>query len=248
MKTCVINQKGGTGKTTTSIHLAVALAKRGQRVLLIDNDPQGSIAVSLRARGVGFAKVLMGQKDLTEALQILGQNLCLLTSDKELLQVEALLHQQPALKKSLFQEKLGNLTDYHVIFDMAPSRSVLNEAALYYADEVLIPVSCDYLALVGVRDILEFVDEVSAKKSKALELRGILPTLYDTRSRISSEAKKLLNQHFPDKVFSPIRSSTKVKEAPSHGRTLFDYAPKSAASRDYLQFAEAFSQKQNSAD
>jgi chromosome partitioning protein len=240
MKTCVINQKGGTAKTTTSIHLAAGLAQRGIKTLLIDNDPQGSVAVSLGFKPQGLAEILLGETSFQEAVQAAEKNLLLLTTNMRLLEVEHMLHQDPEKRKTLFAERLGELRDYRVIIDMAPSRSRMNEAALFYCNEVLIPVSCDYLALVGVRDILEFVDKLSTQKEEPIKLHGVLPTLYDRRSKSAREACELLRTHFPEKLYPPIRMSTKAKEAPSHRKTIFDYSQTSSTSQDYKSFSEHF--------
>lgn len=245
LKLCVLNQKGGTGKTTTSIHLAAALSRRGFKTLLIDNDPQGSIAVSLKKNSGGLKEVLKQEIPLEEALQSISPSLDILASDYSLISIEADLHQKEFTEKemelyanALTKEKI--LSYSHIIIDMAPSRSKLNEAALYFSDEVLIPVSCDYLALVGVRDILQFLDQLNDKRPHPLRLRGILPTLYDPRNRISKETVEMLRQHFPQSVYPPIHHTTKVKEAPSHGKTLFEYAPQSRAALDYEWLSNLF--------
>lgn len=238
MKICVINQKGGTGKTTTAIHLAAALAKRGSKCLLVDCDPQGSVAVSLRLASDALADLFLGDKEFEEVIQTLNPQLSVISSNARLMEVENRLHQNSLSKSELFKSKLKADRFDHIVLDMAPSRSLLNEAALFFADEILIPVACDYLSLVGVRDVLEFVSKVSEEKGSEIKLRSLVPTMYDTRSKISHESCTLLEKHFPSQVASPIRHSTKAKEAPSYGKTLFDYAPSSTSARDYLKLAE----------
>lgn len=239
MKLAVINQKGGTGKTTSSIHLAAALVNRGVSTLLIDNDPQGSVGTSLRLKLDASTSVLRGQESLHSAVQSPEKNFEVLTSGQSLLELEGQLHRRELSIERLFRQAFeGKTSAEHIVIDMAPSRSLLNEAALYFVDEVLIPVSCDYLALVGVRDILAFIQKISKAKGQEIRLRGILPTLYDKRSKVSKESVALLEKHFPGQIFSPIRQTTKVKEAPSYGQTLFEYAPRSSAAFDYSQFTD----------
>jgi len=240
MKICVINQKGGTGKTTTSIHLAAALAKRGSRALLIDCDPQGSVAVSLRLTPNGLAQIFSREFSLSDVLQNFSANFDVITGGPLLLKVESELHQNDNLKSKLFETHLDCEPYDYVILDMAPSRSLLNEAALYFCDEILVPVACDYLSLVGVRDVLEFVDRVGHDRGSKIQLRALVPTMYDTRSKISHESCTILERHFPSKVSDPIRQSTKAKEAPSFGKTLLEYAPSSTSARDYLKLANIF--------
>lgn len=242
MKIAIINQKGGTGKTTTAVHLASSLAKRGQKTLLIDNDPQGSIAVCFKKEARGLETVLTGAASWQDLIQNESPNLDLLTTNSDLMTIEAKLHLGELEKESLFRGMLKDIEKNYqaIVVDMAPSRSSLNEAALYFVNEILIPVSCDYLALVGVRDILEFIEKVDAKRSKPLQLKGILPTLYDGRNKISKESIGLLKEHFPGKVFPPIHHTAKAKEAPSYGKTLFDYAPQNRAALDYEWLGNLF--------
>lgn len=241
VRVAVINQKGGTGKTTTSIHLASFFAKKGRKTLLIDNDPQGSIATSLRLRPGASTEVFLKNKPHSSVVQKLSNRLLVLTSDQSLFEVETQLHLKDLPIKELFENTFGDIdNDFDLIVDMAPSRSLLNEAALYFVDQILIPVSCDYLALVGVRDLLQFIRQVNQRREKPVVLTGLLPTLYDARSKVSRESVELLNKHFPGQVYAPIRQSTKVREAPSFGKDLYSYAPRSPAAQDYQAFAKSF--------
>jgi len=237
----VLNQKGGTGKTTTSIHLAMALGQRGFNTLLLDNDPQGSVGVSLRLEPNRLSDVLLSKSSLASALMA-KDSVKVLTGGKDLLEVENRLHLHPEILPSLYREKLADISSTYTIIDMAPSRSQLNRAALFYCDAALIPVACDYLSLVGVRDIIEFIDDVNRERQIPIRIQSILPTMYDSRSRISQESVKMLREHFSHLVAEPIRMTTRAKEAPSHGKTLYEYAKRSSAAVDYINFVDRFLQ------
>lgn len=233
MKLAVLNQKGGTGKTTTSLHLADGLSRRDRSVLLVDNDPQGSIATSLGLHPRGLAEFLLQEDSLSNLIQRVSQNFFVLTGSPYLQKLEQKLYENPELCQKLHRDLSLDLNFDDLIIDMAPSRSRLNQAALYAVDEILVPVACDYLSLVGVRDILDFVDEINKDREVDIKLTSIVPTFYDARSRISSESVQTLRKHFSHKVTGPIRMSTKAKEAPSFQKTLFDYSPRSTTARDY---------------
>lgn len=240
MKLAVLNQKGGTGKTTSAIHLATGLARRGHSVLLIDVDPQGSCAISFAKENQGLNDVLEGKSTLSERVQNIERGLDLLAGGPSLLDCEHQLHQNAHQISRLFQSRIDTAKYSMFVMDLAPARSLLNRAALYFATDLLIPVACDYLSLVGVRDILDFAESINSTRETPLCLRGLLPVFFDQRSKVSREGVQILEKHFPHKVFDAIRWTTKAKEAPSHGKTLFDYAPRSHAAMDYQALVDRF--------
>jgi chromosome partitioning protein len=125
-----------------------------------------------------------------------------------------------------------------VVLDCSPSLSLMNQNALVFADSVLVPVACDYLSLVGVRQVLRTVKNVNQLLYHPVQIWGVLPTFFDPRARICREALGTLRDHFGDRCLSPIRATMKVKEAPSVGQTIFEYAPTSHASDDYMSVVE----------
>lgn len=233
-KIAVMNQKGGTGKTTTTVSLAHGLAERGYKTLIIDMDSQGNVGVCLGVEGKrNLYHVMVDNLDPQDAVVSVRDNLDLLPSDDLLAKVEVhLAHvQQPArAMKSRFRD----LNDYdYIILDCGPSLSLLNQNALYFADHVLIPVACDYLSLVGVKQILKTLRTMQNELRHPITVLGVLPTFYDVRNRISHEVLRTLKRYFKNKVLAPIRINTRLKEAPSKQKSIFEYAPSSGAAADY---------------
>lgn len=230
----VLNQKGGTGKTTTSVNVAAGLADAGHRTLLIDLDSQGNVAVSL---GLNTPKtlteVLLGQADPSEVIVNVGKNFDALTSNNTLANAEIQLVNMRDRHKIL-RHRMRNVTSYdYVILDCGPSLSIMNQNALVYADQLLIPVSCDYLSLVGVRQILRTLRHVNDILLHPVSVLGVVPTLYDVRTKSSIEAMRTLDSYFKDRVLPAIRVNTKLREAPSHKKTIFEFAPDSHGAEDY---------------
>jgi len=124
------------------------------------------------------------------------------------------------------------------VLDCSPSLSLLNQNALCYADSVLIPVSCDYLALVGVKQCVRTLGHVHEQLKHPVYILGVIPTFYDARARICRDAIDAMKEHFGDRVMPPIRQATRLKEAPAQGKTIFEYAPESNAAEDYLRVVD----------
>ena len=230
----VLNQKGGTGKTTTSVNVAAGLAERGHRTLLIDLDAQGNVAVSLGLNAPRtIAEVLLGSAEPADSIVPVSPNLDALTASTTLAQAEVQLVQMRDRHKVL-RHRMRNVTQYdYIVMDCGPSLSVLNQNALVFADHILIPVSCDYLSLVGVRQILKTLKQVNDILLHPVSILGVVPTFYDVRTRISTEAVQTLQAYFRDRVLPPIRVNTRLKEAPSHKKTVFEFAPDSHGAEDY---------------
>ncbi|HEY6081743.1 MAG TPA: ParA family protein [Polyangiaceae bacterium] len=236
----VFNHKGGTGKTTTAVHVAGGLAERGHKVLLVDTDGQGNVATSLALtpeRSL-YHVIVMGLS-LEQAVVQARPNLDVLPANETLAAAELYLAGQKRRDRVLAQRLEGarGLYDY-VIVDCSPSLSLMNQNALAFADAVLCPVACDYLSLVGVRQVLRTIKQVNRILGHAVQLWGVLPTQFDTRARICREALETLRQNFGDVCLSPIHYVSRVKEAPSVGKTLFEYAPTSTATEDYWRVVE----------
>ena len=235
----ILNQKGGTGKTTTAVNLAAGLAERENEVLLIDTDAQGNVGVSLGVAGEkSLYHVLVDGADPTEASVPVRKHLDVITSDSTLAAAEIWLARQTTdarskmLTKRLNLQQVSRRYDY-VIIDCGPSLNLLNQNALSYVDEVIIPVTCDYLALVGVKQVLKTVKDVERHLGHAVRISAVLPTFYDGRTRLAREVLETLQGHFKHKCLEPVRHNTRLAEAPSHKKTIFEYAPVSHGAADY---------------
>lgn len=239
----VMNQKGGTGKTTTSVSIAAGLAERGHSTLLIDLDAQGNVGVSLGVNGPRtLYHVLIDGTRPEEAAVPVRKGLDVITSDQTVAAAELELVGAKDRARVL-SRRMAALTaptgayDY-IILDCAPSLSLLNQNALTFARDVIVPVSCDYLSLVGVKQILRTLRHVNEVLLHPVEVLGVLPTFYDVRNRISKEAVQALTAYFKDRVLPPIRVNTRLKEAPSHKKTIFEYDPDSTGAKDYGAVAD----------
>jgi len=234
----VLNQKGGTGKTTTAVNLAAGLAEAGHRVLLMDTDAQGHAALSLGVSSEAtLYHVFVEGVDARTCIVNARERLDVLVANALLASVELYLARLDSGRDRVLAERMRDVDagyDY-VIIDCGPSLSLVNQNALMYADRLLIPVSCDYLSLVGVHQVMATVERVHSALGHRVRVLGVLPTFYDPRNRISDASIAQLRARYDDRVLAPIRVNTKLKEAPSQGKTIFDYAPESRGARDYRQ-------------
>ena len=212
----VMNQKGGTAKTTTSVSIAAGLAERGYSTLLVDLDAQGSVGVSLGVHGQKtLYHVLVDGVPPEEAAIPVRGNLDVITSDQSVAAAEIELVNMRDRARVLTRRMahlLAPTSPYdYIVMDCAPSLSLLNQNALTFAREVVVPVSCDYLSLVGVKQILRTLRHVNDVLLHPVEVLGVLPTFYDVRNRISKEAVRALEDYFKDRVLPPIRVNARLK-------------------------------------
>jgi len=231
-KIAILNFKGGTGKTTTAVNLSHALALKRQNVLVVDCDPQGSIADWLGiSPGNTFFDLLTERIELQDCIYQAREKLNVIVSDKKLALAEVRLARQEDMEKA-FQKKLGSLKGYDFMFlDCPPSMSILNLNALEYASEIFMPVSMDYLSLRGVQQVVESLPE-------GIEISKIIPTFYDQRTRKSKEILQDLESFFKGRVTSPIRVNVRLSECSSYHQTIFEYDPHSRGACDYQQLAK----------
>jgi chromosome partitioning protein len=245
----VLNQKGGTAKTTTAVSLAAGFAQLGHSTLLVDLDPQGNVGVSLGVQGPRTVYHLLFANMTPKNIAVAARpNLEVITADSSLAAAEIELARLDAsARMDRLALAMRNVSGYdYVVFDCAPALSILNHNALVYAGEVLIPVSCDYLALVGVKQVLRTLRRVSEETARPVRVAGVLPTFYDARNRSSADAVSFLRKTFGARTLPPIRVNTKLAEAPSTKKTIFEHAPDSHGARDYIRVVEWLRTGQNS--
>lgn len=241
----VINQKGGTGKTTTSINLGSALSKKGKKILLIDLDPQANLSYSLGIEepAATLADVFTGNKKLAEVLVHQG-NLSIAPGSNELVDIEISLVTQPQ-RESFLKSLLTGLKGYdYILIDCPPSLSILTVNALAASDEVVIPLQMEVLTLQGLGQILNTINQVRTAFNAKLKVKGIVVVMFDKRRKLSAEIEEYLQQNVSERIFSTrIRLNVKLAEAPSFGKSVIEYDPSSNGAQDYLMLAEEFLKK-----
>jgi chromosome partitioning protein len=241
----VINQKGGTGKTTTTINLGSALSKLGKKILLVDLDPQANLSYSLGLEEPAgtMTDVFAGSKNLKDIL-VSKAGLTVAPGANDLVDIEISLVSQ--VKREVFLKNIladAKGFDY-ILVDCPPSLSLLTVNALAASDEVLIPLQMEVLTLQGLSQILSTVDQIRSAFNARLKVKGIVVVMYDKRRKLSTEIQEYLQQNIDEKVFaSRIRLNVKLAEAPSFGKSVLDYDGSSNGAKDYMALAEEFLKK-----
>lgn len=241
MITSVINQKGGTGKTTTTVNLASALSKKKKKVLVIDLDPQGNLSYSLGINEFEYtiADVLEGKKKLKDIL-IEREGMQIAPTNQQLSKFE--FGDKRNSSVNALKEVLKGAKGYdHVLIDCPPSLSALTINALTASSNVVIPIQLDVFSIQGLEQILQTIADVKSTSNKKLQIAGVLPVLVDGRKRLTSEIKDYVRENFDVTLFkSEIRTNVKAAEAPSFGVSVIEYASTSNSAKDYLKFSQEF--------
>lgn len=246
----VLNQKGGVGKTTTTINLAAYLAKAGRKVLICDIDPQGNstsgLGLDKRALSSTLYDVLFSRAEAHKTThKVTSHNLHLLPANSSLAGAEVELVETPYRELKL-KNVLDNLNYDYILIDCPPSLGLLTVNALTAADQVLIPVQAEYYAMEGLSQLLETIQQVRASLNPDLNVLGVVVTLYDSRNSLSEQVKSELEKHFGDKIFSTIiPRNVRLAEAPSFGKTIAEHDKWSKGSRAYKALAKEVEKRVN---
>lgn len=254
----VSNQKGGVGKTTTTVNLAAALARRGANVLVIDLDPQGNASTALgvhhRPEVTSIYDVLLGDHTIAEALQISTdhERLFCVPSTINLagaeIELVSLVAREQRLRTALDEFLKSSEIFYHYVFiDCPPSLGLLTVNAFVAAREVLIPIQCEYYALEGLSQLLGNIQLIQKHLNPGLSVSTILLTMFDARTNLANEVAQEVRQHFPSETLAAvIPRSVRVSEAPSYGQTVHAYDPSSIGALAYMEAAAEIASKANS--
>jgi chromosome partitioning protein len=232
--------KGGTAKTTTAVNLAAGLARAGRSTLIIDLDTQGQVALLLGVYPpAGVAELVLGEIAADQAIVEARDHLALLAGGPSLAGVKRMIARQDYGGEYTLTKALAPLEGKYefVVLDTAPSWDTLNVATFFYATEVLIPVSLETMALQGLVQFIQKLEDIRTYRSD-LQLRAIVPTFYDRRVRQSEEILAQLKTYYGTLLYPPIRYNVRLSEAPSHKQTIYEYAPHSAGAEDYQRLVE----------
>ena len=239
----VANQKGGVGKTTTSINLSAGLAYANRKVLLVDFDPQGNATHGIGTNKVGFDRnksvyeVLMGEESVKDCvvhldmppLDILPATINLSGAD-----VEMASNSYEIGRERLLKAKLDEARNDYIIIDCPPSLGLLNTNALTAADSVMIPVQCEYFALEGLTQLLSTIRLIQKLWNPRLSIEGVLLTMFDVRTKLSVEVQQEVRKYFKEKVYRGyIPRNVRLSEAPSREESIFEYDTKSEGAKAY---------------
>jgi chromosome partitioning protein len=239
------NQKGGVGKTTTAVNTSVVLAQLGLRILLIDLDPQGnttsSLGVDKAALDATVYDIVIDEAAIADvAIHAVRDNLDLLPTTAMLAAAEvdlvSVVHRERQLKGALS----AVAADYDLaIIDCPPSLGLLTVNALTAADHVIVPIQCEFLALEGVSQLITTIDLVRRQLNPDLDLLGVLMTMFDARTNLSSSVVQEVKRFFPDRIFATVvPRSVRLAEAPSYGQSIAEYDPSSRGGQAYVDFTK----------
>lgn len=249
----IANQKGGVGKTTTSVNLAASLGVLEKKVLLIDADPQANatsgLGIDVESIQVGTYQLLEHTNSAEEAIITTDSpNLDIIPAHIDLVAIEIELVDKEK-REYMMQKAIRHLRDSYdyILIDCAPSLGLLTLNALTAADAVIIPIQCEYFALEGLGKLLNTIKSVQKIHNPELDIEGLLLTMFDSRLRLSNQVVEEVQKHFSEMVFKTIiQRNVRLSEAPSYGESIINYDAASKGATNYLNLAQELIEKNNS--
>ena len=233
---CIINQKGGVGKTTTTVSIASGLAAEGKKVLIIDLDPQGNISQSLKFEsGKDVYHLLIENAHWKECIVNASKNLDVMPGRETLTKAEIILAGEQ-FRETVLKRRLEDLRGYdYIIIDCPPSLGLLNQNAMLFANEAFVPVSTDYLGMVGLKKIENAIKVMQKVFEHDIKITKIIPTMYDQRIRSSRQILHDMQNEYYELVSNPIRINSKIREAPGQRKSIFEYDKTCRGAKDYKE-------------
>jgi len=243
-KIAVINFKGGTGKTSTVVNLAHGLALRGKKVLIIDTDPQGSASYNLGNKSTDtLYEVIVKNLPLSHAIKNVRKNLDLLPGSDHLYPLELKMAILPE-KEHIFSRVLSQIKNYdYIIVDCGPGINLINQNVLLFAEEIIIPVSMEYLSLVGVKQLLKNIKIINKIFDKEIKICKVVPTFVDYRNKKTQNILQSLTKVFPTKISNEIKTCVGLSEAPGFNMSIFEYDKNSRGAEDYFKLVDGVLEK-----
>lgn len=235
------NQKGGTGKTTTTISLGAAFAKRGHRVLILDADSQGHIRKIFNLKHeYNMYDLLIEDTLVSDCIITVRKKIDCIFSDPTLGAAELILsNQNPEGRERLLSARMELVGNYDfILIDCSPSLNLINQFALVYAQELLIPINMDYLGLVGATQVIDNLNMLKKELNNHTEITGVIPTFVDCRTNMTHQILQTIQKTYKDKVLPEIRIDTKIQQAIAQHKTIYEHDPKSRGAEDYDKLSE----------
>ncbi len=235
-KICIINQKGGVGKTTTAVNLAWGLAEQGRRVLVVDLDGQGNVSTCLGGESYkDLYDLLVENADANECIAHIRENLDVIKSKENLTKAELIMVGE-ASRETVLRRKFASIKGYdYVILDCPPGLGILNQNALLYSKEAIIPSSTDVLGFDALQKMIQAIHMLNDVFAHDIQITKVVPTLYDARNKVCKDILASMQNEYYNLIADPIRISSKLKEAPREQKAIFAYARGNRAAKDYGQ-------------